>query len=316
MPRSPDISVLVPSWNHARWVEESVRSALAQEGVEAEVVVLDDGSEDDSVRRLRAIEGPGYRLLAHANRGLSRTLNRGLAEARGRWVKFLPSDDFLRPGCLRTQLGAADGAVAVFCLPEVVDAEGHALRDPAPQAWFDLPACEGSAVRRRLVERNPLCAPGALFSREAALSVGGFDASLRVAQDYDLWLRLAGRGVLRVVPERLVAVRWHGSNQSARATEASESERAYALVGALVRDGLGAWTELFAQDEEGPQPAFMRRLVASGLRETLPFVRRLALEWRQQGRDLPDAAWLEGLRGLAPELFRPAVLDRADGGAG
>lgn len=310
MAAAPEISVLVPSRNHARYVEQCVRSALSQEGVAVEVLALDDESDDDSAARLSAIEAPGYRFFAHPNRGLSRTLNRGLALARGRWIKFLPSDDFLLPGCLAAQLGAAEGFVATFCRPEVEDGEGRPLADPAPQAWFDLPAGEGAAVARALVARNPLCAPGALFRRDAALAVGGFDPSLRVAQDYDLWLRLAARGSLRVEVERRVVVRWHGANQSARSTEATEAERAYALVGALVRDGLSAWAERFADDPAGREPALMRELLQSGLREVQPFVRQLALDWLEQGRALPDAAWLEGLRGLAPELFRPEAPGR------
>ncbi len=300
MTSSLDISVLIPSYNHGAWVEDAARSALAQEGVALEVVVVDDGSSDDSVARLESIRDERLRLVVQKNRGLSRALNRALGMARGTWAKFLPSDDRLLPGCLQAQLADAAGCQAVFCRPEVLDGELRPLDDPAPQAWFDLPAREGAEVRRALVERNPLSAPCGLFERAAALSVGGFDASLRVTQDYDLWLKLASLGDLRCVPERRVQVRWHGDNQSTSATPTSEAERAYVLVSALVRDGLDAFV-----DDGTPTGRLdlLRALARGGLRETQPFQRRLAVAIRTAGGTIPREAALEGLRGIAPELF-------------
>jgi alpha-1,3-rhamnosyltransferase len=306
MARTPDISVLIPSYNHAPWVVPAARSALSQEGVELEVVVVDDGSTDDSMVRLQEIRDARLQLIVQENRGLSHALNRALGVARGKWAKFLPSDDLLLPGCLPAQLAEVSGCRAVFCRPEVVDGALRQLTDPAPQAWFDLPARQGAALRRELVERNPLSAPCGLFDREAALSVGGFDASLRVAQDYDLWLKLASLGDLRCVPERRVRVRWHGDNQSAATTPASEAERAYALVSALVRDGL----EVFAEDGSAAgRLGLLRALARSGMREVQPFMRRLAVEIRAGGGTIPQEPILEDLRGSAPELFRAGPWD-------
>ncbi|MFP6662818.1 MAG: hypothetical protein VCC00_01285, partial [Deltaproteobacteria bacterium] len=175
------------------------------------------------------------------------------------------------------------------------------LHDPAPQAWFDLPALHGAALRSAMVERNPLSAACALFARAAALAVGGFDVSLRVAQDYDLWLKLASLGELRCSAERRVQVRWHGDNQSAVVTAASEAERAYALVSALVRDGLGAFT---SAPTAAARLELLRALARSGLREVHPFLRTLALEIHVAGEVIPHEPLLAGLRGVAPELFR------------
>ncbi len=276
-PHEPRVTVLVPSYNHARFVVATVQSVLDQTEPAVEVLVIDDGSTDDSLSRLAAIDDPRVTVLAHENCGLSRTLNRGLALARGRWVKLLPSDDMLAPRCLTLQLEAAradPGIGVVFCLPEVVDPDGRPLADPAPQAWFDTDARDEPAILPRLVERNFLCAPGALFDRDLARRVGGFDPALAVAQDYDLWLRLLPHTRATLVPRRLVRVRWHGGNQSAVATPATEAERERALRGAL--DGLGEerWAELFGGAAAG-RLGLARALIDSGLPSMRPRARRL-----------------------------------------
>jgi hypothetical protein len=248
------------------------------------VLVIDDGSTDDSVARLARFADPRLEVRIQSNVGLSTTLNRGLARARSRWVKFLPSDDALRPDCIARQLeaaAAAPDARLVFALPEVVDAGGKPLADPAPQAWFDSEATARDQILRGLVERNFLCAPAALFDRELALAVGGFDPALRIAQDYDLWLKLLALAPATFVHERLVRVRWHGANQSAAVTPASEGERARAVVGALERMGLERWIELFRaapglDSPERARAALAQALRRSGLREVEPFVERLA----------------------------------------
>ncbi|MBM4267453.1 MAG: glycosyltransferase [Deltaproteobacteria bacterium] len=316
------VSVIVPSYEHVSYVAEAVRSALAQGGVSLEVIAIDDGSRDDSLEVLRAIEDPRLVVLAQENRGLSRTLNRGLARARGQYVKMLPSDDALVPGALARQVAvaASEQLALVFSLPLVVDSGGRPLADPAPQAWFDVEGRDERALLRALVERNPLCAPGALFDRVAAQAVGGFDPSLRVAQDYDLWLRLLPGRRARLLPERLVAVRWHGANQSAVADESTESERAYSLIGAIGRLGLDGLAAYFGTGETEPPAvaeraiALARALLRSNLRETWPFARRLLVEARSLGASLPAASELEPLLRLAPELAREGEWSDVRGG--
>ncbi len=308
------VSVIVPSFDHERFVVAAVRSALEQEGVMHEVIAIDDGSSDGSPAQLEAIRDPRLRVLRHENRGLSRTLNRGLQEARGRFAKMLPSDDLLEPGALAAQVAAADsrGRSVVFCRPTIVDAQDRPLDDPAPQAWFDVEASDTSSLARQLVPRNPVCAPGALFDRELALRVGGFDPSLRVAQDYDLWLRLLPHGEAMVAADRLVRVRWHGGNQSATPTPCTEEERAYALVGALVRCGMKRWVSWFAPEGH---TALAAALLASRLREVRPFARAALVAARAAGETIASCPGLEALLEEAPELARPGAWGGVSGGA-
>lgn len=306
------VSVIVPSYDHEPFVVAAVTSALEQEDVALEVIAIDDGSHDGSADRLEAIRDSRLRVLRQDNRGLSRTLNRGLCEARGRFVKMLPSDDLLEPGALAAQLDATEPGHRdlVFCLPTVVDAEDRPLEDPAPQSWFDVEGADARSILRQIVARNPLCAPSALFDRELALRVGGFDPSLRVAQDYDLWLRLLPRTEARIDAARRVRVRWHGDNQSAVPTSSTEDERAFALVGALVRNGLARWEGWFAPEGKA---ALAAALVASGLREARPFARAALVRARAAGEEVAGRPELRSLLDEAPELERQGAWGSVPG---
>ncbi len=309
--RSPRVSVIVPSYQHVDFVEAAVKSALAQTMADVEVLVIDDGSTDGSLERLSAFADPRLVVRSQENRGLSRTLNRGLAEARAEWVKMLPSDDLLEPDCLERQLALVEAEPelgAAFSLPTVVDASNRPLADPSPQAWFDTAARSRAELLLGLLERNALCAPGALFSRARALGLGGFDPSLRVAQDYDLWLRLLALAPARLAAERLVRVRWHGANQSARATPETEAERAYALVRAVAgreERWVGWWREARGGDVNGARLGLAAALCRSGLAEARPFARALVASARAAGAPPPEDPDLAPLLALAPELARP-----------
>lgn len=303
-------TIVVPSFNHARWVEECVRSALAQTEPDVEVVVIDDGSTDDSRERLARLADPRLEVITQSNAGLSVTLDRGLSRARGRWVKFLPSDDALEPECVARQLAAAEaapGARLVFSLPTVVDAAGAAFPDPAPQAWFDHTPEGREEILRDLLERNFLCAPGVLFDRDLARVVGGFDPALRIAQDYDLWMKMLPWAPAAFVRERLVRVRWHGANQSGVVTPESEAERACVVRGALARFGIARWVELFRARAPGgsvdaASRALADALTRSGLQELAPLAAKLrASRTGEQGRP--------GMRRIASAVGR--VLRRS-----
>ena len=171
---SPLISVIVPVYNGRRYLDAALASVQAQTYQPLEVIVVDDGSTDDSVARLAAIADPRLEIVTQPNAGLSNTLNRGLARARGRWVKFVPSDDVLEPDCIARQLAAAErapGARLVFALPTVVDADGAPCPDPAPQAWFDHAPEGRDEILRDMLERNFLCAPAVLFDRDHTITV-------------------------------------------------------------------------------------------------------------------------------------------------
>src|SRR3989442_13154067 len=106
--QSPRVSVVIPSYNHAQFVGAAIDSVLAQTLSDFELIIIDDGSKDDSVetiqRRLSQLNDDRVRLVARENRGLCRTLNEGLLMARGRYFAYLGSDDLWEPTKLEKQV--------------------------------------------------------------------------------------------------------------------------------------------------------------------------------------------------------------------
>lgn len=213
----PRISVLTPSYNYGHVVVDCIRSVQSQQP-EAEHVIVDDASDDDSVARIRA-SGASVRLRTlEANQGQAATLNLALAEASGDWVCWLPADDFLLPtatGSLRRTLANSPEADVVYGDTVFVDDEG-AIRRLLPQHGFSS---------RVLRWYGTFLTPGSTFVRRSVLDAGPWDPSLRQLLDWDLWLRLTAQGARFVyVGEPMSAFRRHRQQLSSNVTATDRRE--------------------------------------------------------------------------------------------
>lgn len=225
------ISVIIPSYNHARYLRECVDSVLAQQPAPLQVVVVDDGSSDGSVALLQSY-GDRITLLQQPRGRQARARNAGLAVAQGEWVAFLDSDDRYRPGRLAAALAAIQAeeraekqATLVWSDYASIDAQGR------PLAQHHWQATEPD-FRRTLIAGNPICNATVTVRRSALLALGGFDEHLPRACDGAAWYRLAAAGHRFVhVPQVLVDYRLHGSNDSA-AFAAMARDRDGALLAA------------------------------------------------------------------------------------
>src|SRR4051794_30846122 len=109
------ISVVIPCYNSQAWIAETLRSAMDQRGVSLQVVVVDDGSSDDSVSVVEAVGGSDVEIVRQANAGVSAARNAGTAAARGQYIQYLDADDVLMPNSLETRLAAlASGADVAY----------------------------------------------------------------------------------------------------------------------------------------------------------------------------------------------------------
>jgi glycosyltransferase involved in cell wall biosynthesis len=179
------VSVLIPTWQSARWVGEAVESALDQTHSALEVLVVDDGSTDDTADVLRAFgDRIRWESIPHAGAGTAR--NRLLELARGTWVQFLDADDLLLPEKIERQIAAARRA------PETVDLvsapflnqKGNVQRVPSgSDAWLCL-------LEGRLGTTS-----SHLFRRQRLREVGGWDVERRAAQEQELLVRLLAAGI-------------------------------------------------------------------------------------------------------------------------
>jgi glycosyltransferase involved in cell wall biosynthesis len=211
--RDPQVSIIIPAYNYAPFLPKTLQSALAQPRELCEVVVVDDGSTDDTPQILDRF-ATRVRVLAQANRGLSAARNAGIAAARGRWLLFLDADDLLFPGAVRSQLDILEGtgetglAVCRSVFFEACDPCGV----PVPCGEWRLFRQDLDA---HLCHFNIAPPHGFLVRCEAVIRAGGFDTGLCACEDYDLWFRLAAAGA-RVVPNPAVcaAYRRHPGSMS------------------------------------------------------------------------------------------------------
>jgi GT2 family glycosyltransferase len=219
-----EVSVVIPTRD--RWPLLSATAlpvALGQEDVDLEVVVVDDGSTDETPVQLRALQAtePRLRVLRHDRpRGVSAARNAGLAAARGEWVAFLDDDDVWSPRKLRAQLdvAGAENACYVYAGAVALGEHGQVLYtyyfpDPA-----DLPA--------KLLQSAVI--PGGasnVVARTALVrELGGFDERLLHLEDWDLWIRLVSAGRAAAVGEILVGVLFHSENKHALHDQSAELE--------------------------------------------------------------------------------------------
>ncbi len=213
-----DVSVVVPSYNHAPFVAQALRSISRQTLLPAELLVIDDGSSDGSpaiiARALKDYEG-ACELIARANRGLAATLNEGFARCgRGRYFAYLGSDDLWLPEFL-----AARGAL-LEARPRAVLAYGHAYSIDAAERIIDCTIdwaryVDGDARAMLLTILAPL-SPTVVY-RRAALSERPWNEAARL-EDYELYLRLSGAGEFAFDPRVLSAWRQHDYNASQNLT--------------------------------------------------------------------------------------------------
>jgi glycosyltransferase involved in cell wall biosynthesis len=183
------VSVVIPCYNHGRFLATCIESVLAQSAAAAQVIVVDDGSTDSTPDVAGTFAGQ-ITWVTQPNQGLSAARNAGLARATGEFIHFLDADDYLHPDFLKKGLAALarhpEAAVAYsgYCF---VDTGGGVQRTvpalPAPDDAFHL-----------LLSGNPWPCHALLLRSAAVNQAGRFDPGLRSCEDWDFWLRIAAHG--------------------------------------------------------------------------------------------------------------------------
>jgi glycosyltransferase involved in cell wall biosynthesis len=207
--RAFDVSVVVTTYNHAHFLVDALDSIMAQTARPGEVIVVDDGSRDDPAAVVAKYSG--VRLIVQHNQGLAAARNTGWRAARGRYVVFLDADDRLTPDAIACNLhrfARSPGCAFVYGGHRWIDQEGRPLGGEHVQDVGDDPFA--SFLRGNCVGMHA----AVMYRRDCIAETGGFDASLRACEDYDLYLRLARRYPVASGRECLAEYRRHGSNMS------------------------------------------------------------------------------------------------------
>jgi glycosyltransferase involved in cell wall biosynthesis len=203
MQMPPQISVVIAAYNAERFLRETLESVLAQSLQNLEVIVVDDGSTDGTQQVLRSISDPRLTVLRQDNGGVSAARNAGLAVARAPYIFFLDADDLLTPDALSRMVRTLDNnpdRVACFGHHIKIAENGSDLSMGSYIRWKLLPADD---TLRNLIAKNFIC--GAICVRaDAARTVGGFDTTLRLGEDWEFWCRLALLGDFAAMPDDIV----------------------------------------------------------------------------------------------------------------
>ncbi len=215
------VSVAIPAYNHAAFIEACLASVCAQTNAELELVLIDDGSQDDTLEVARRYLEPHrdrFRRIVlerQENQGVSAASNAVIAACRGEWVHLLGSDDVLHPDKVaRIQQAIADwncpDLALVHADADTIDEHGRpvARRRQKPRP---APGPDREAWRVLFLGDNFVINPTVALRRDAFLAVGGFDRKLAL-EDIDCWLRLSARHAIARVPEVLASYRKHPGN--------------------------------------------------------------------------------------------------------
>lgn len=207
----------MPAYNAARFIRQAIESVLRQEGVDLELIVVDDHSEDATYAIADSFHDPRLTVIHHnRRRGIGACHNTAIRSSRAPYVAHVDADDFLLPGALRKLVDAVAGdprAGQSHCYFFEVDARGRVSRDAFVRQWHAVRSSCPSTVNHRVALRTTSMANHLRTFRRAVLDeLGGFDERLPFGVDYDMALRVVERYGITLVPEFLYARRVHDRN--------------------------------------------------------------------------------------------------------
>lgn len=294
---TPALSVLMPVFNAERHLDASIASIVGQDFRDWELVAVDDGSTDGSPEILArwAACDPRVRVIANpANKGQTPCLNQGLAACRGGWVARQDADDLSHPRRFSRQMAHVAGH------PEVVllGTQGILINEGGVRmGLLDVPR-DANGIAWCAPFLNPFLHTAVMFRRDVVLAAGGYDESCRIAQDYELWTRLAAGHSTANLAQRLVSYRHAESSLSKTGRDLAFAE-ADRVSDREVRRLLGRpW-----RAEERVLVSAFRQGMGAGLRRG--FWKMIRAMERETSRILPGelrAAWhlrLAGAGGAA-----------------
>ena len=306
MTPEPVVSVVMPVRDGARYLDQAIASVLSQTLRALELVVVDDGSSDETPRLLHAWQerDPRVRILRRrAPGGVVRALREGVDLAGAQYLARLDADDRSAPDRLRRQVEVFRARPALGLLgtgARYIDDEGRVFRvEVAPS---------GPAVAGELRNGNVFFHPSVMMRRSAHDAAGGYRCQMEPAEDFDLWLRIAERFEVDNLPEPLIDYRMHSVQSGVVALRAQVTASAAALWAASVRaTGAPDPTEDLERIDEA-------LLVAHGV--TVPDLRRQHLHAYRWAAEMYERA---GYPGIASSCWRAAraeasTLGRTDEG--
>ena len=321
MSARPFATIIVPVYNHERYIAAALDSILAQTDPDWEAIVVDDGSTDATpgVIEQYGARDPRISIVHKPNGGVASALNAGLRRARGKWIHWLSSDDLFEPDKLtinRRWIDANPDVNFFFSYFSLLhDATGeltkHELWGPLPNEAYQI---------LTLFYRNYVSGITICVNRSAWDGAGFFNEKFHYAQDYELWLRILAKNRGTFIPEWTVISRHHAQQDSAQFQEACYYDAAKAVIDFLNRHPfpeLVPWVDLTdpAAAAAAVEKAFEIACEPTGFLYALgahPALVTRILEWLSSGYE-DDPSAKSDLQAIARERIRAQALAEGDG---
>ncbi|MCA1990881.1 MAG: glycosyltransferase family 2 protein [Coleofasciculus sp. S288] len=229
----PDITVVIPAYNAERTIRETIQSVQQQTFHDFELIIINDGSKDQTVEVVESINDDRIKVFSYENGGLPTARNRGISRASGEFITFIDADDWWTSDKLELQLAAlkkhpeAGVAYSWTCFVNVDEQSQPVSFLPSPQYAFS-----GNVYQQLLMGDFILSGSNVMIRRQAIATAGEFEPTLKSCEDWDYWLRLAARWSFVVVPKYQILYRRTPGAMSSKVEVMKEAsliamERAY-----------------------------------------------------------------------------------------
>lgn len=232
----PLVTVVIPSYNHANFIQRTIDSVLEQTYRPIEIVVIDGGSKDGTVELLKGY-GKRIQWVSEKDRGQAHAINKGLALAKGEFVTWLCSDDFYVATAIEEMIKPfleSDDVGLVY-------ANSYYIADEDAETILGIKAPGDLTLEKLLVYGQSLAQPSSLIRKKILDGVGFLDESLRYAMDYDLWIRLVKVTQSKYIPKVLSYYRLHSFSKTVEGTADSSRE----VITVARKYGANVWRRHF-----------------------------------------------------------------------
>jgi glycosyltransferase involved in cell wall biosynthesis len=200
----PKLSVIIPVYNGEKYLAAAVESILTQTFSDFELIIINDGSTDQTAHLLATYADPRIMLINQPNQGVTKSLNRGLAMARGNYIARMDADDIAKPDRFAKQLALLETQPEIaFCgsWAKAIDKDGNEIAD------FNYPPISHEQIRRYYWFHNPFIHSSVMFRKNIIDQCGVYDEKIIRAQDYEYWGRIIRRFKTANLPEQLLLYR-------------------------------------------------------------------------------------------------------------
>jgi len=203
------VSVVIPAFNCEQYITECIDSVLIQTYHNLEIIIIDDGSTDDTVRIISEYNNDQIKLFHQNNSGSAAARNYGVKQASGIWIAFIDADDIWLPDKLQSQLEQCSNQAWSH-----TDLFFHGSFYPKYTKATEFTSKHSGFILKNLLVENSIGTSSVVIKKEILQELGGFNTDLRALQDWDLWLRIAEKYQVCYIDQPLVYYRVHSSSVS------------------------------------------------------------------------------------------------------